>query len=61
MSRYTNILYRREPGLSLDEFRRVLTEPGLGATRPVDDASRLGAMLSGANLILTAFWFLRES
>jgi ribosomal protein S18 acetylase RimI-like enzyme len=54
MSRYPNILYRHEPQLSVDEFRRVLTESGLGATRPVDDASRLGAMLCGANLILTA-------
>jgi GNAT superfamily N-acetyltransferase len=54
MSGPAKILYRREPDLSLDEFRRVLVESGLGATRPVDDPERLGAMLSGANLMLTA-------
>lgn len=36
------------------EFRRVLVESGLGATRPVNDEIRLQAMLSAASLIVTA-------
>ncbi len=48
------IVYAREVTLEVDDFRRVLVESGLGATRPVDDLSRLQAMLSGANLIVTA-------
>lgn len=54
MTERPRILYAREPALDAAEFRRVLVESGLGATRPVDDAPRLQAMLSGANLILTA-------
>lgn len=50
----SHVLYDREPALGVDEFRRVLVESGLGATRPVDDESRLAAMLAGANLIVTA-------
>lgn len=48
------VLYAREPALGVNEFRTVLIESGLGATRPVDDETRLEAMLSGANLIVTA-------
>ncbi|MBZ9806812.1 GNAT family N-acetyltransferase [Mesorhizobium sp. BR1-1-9] len=48
------ILYAREPALDVAEFRRVLVDSGLGEIRPVDDADRLRAMLSGANLVLTA-------
>lgn len=48
------VLYAREPALGVSEFRAVLIESGLGATRPVDDETRLEAMLSGANLIVTA-------
>lgn len=48
------VLYARESAIGVDEFRRVLVESGLGATRPVADEARLQAMLSGANLILTA-------
>lgn len=43
-----------EPALDVDEFRRVLVESGLGATRPVDDRPRLQAMLSAAGLVLAA-------
>ena len=50
----SQILYAREPALDVAEFRRVLVESGLGETRPVDDEARLRAMLSGANLVLTA-------
>jgi ribosomal protein S18 acetylase RimI-like enzyme len=54
MTLQTSIHYRAEPELSVLEFRRVLNESGLGATRPVDDSKRLHEMLSNANLILTA-------
>ena len=49
-----NIIYAREPSLDLAEFRRVLIESGLGATRPVKDHARLRSMLAGSNLVLTA-------
>jgi ribosomal protein S18 acetylase RimI-like enzyme len=48
------VRYAREQSLDAAEFRRVLVESGLGASRPVDDEPRLQAMLSGANLIVTA-------
>lgn len=54
MSEQPRVLYDAEPSLDAAEFRRVLVESGLGATRPVDDRPRLDAMLSGANLIVTA-------
>jgi len=54
MSEHPNILYSQEPDLDVSEFRRVLVESGLGATRPIEDEARLQAMLSGADLIVTA-------
>jgi ribosomal protein S18 acetylase RimI-like enzyme len=54
MTERPRILYAREPSLDVAEFRRVLVESGLGATRPIDDEPRLKAMLSAADLILTA-------
>jgi ribosomal protein S18 acetylase RimI-like enzyme len=48
------IRYAREVTLDVKEFRCVLVESGLGVTRPVDDEPRLNAMLSAADLILTA-------
>ena len=48
------VRYAREPTLDVTEFRCVLLESGLGAIRPVDDEPRLKAMLSAADLILTA-------
>jgi ribosomal protein S18 acetylase RimI-like enzyme len=54
MAKNSHVLYAREPALDIAEFRRVLVESGLGETRPVDDPARLQAMLSGANLVLTA-------
>lgn len=53
MSRDT-IVCAREPGLSVQEYGRVLRDSGLGATRPLDDEPRIQRMLSGANLIMTA-------
>jgi ribosomal protein S18 acetylase RimI-like enzyme len=54
MTERPRIRYAREPALDVAEFRRVLMESGLGATRPVGDEPRLKEMLSGANLILSA-------
>lgn len=54
MTAQSKIIYAREPELDVAEFRRVLVESTLGETRPVDDDARLQAMLSGANLVLTA-------
>jgi hypothetical protein len=54
MTEQPSVLYAAETNLDTAEFRRVLMESGLGATRPVDDRPRLEAMLSGANLIVTA-------
>jgi len=54
MNQPSHVLYEREQTLGVDEFRQVLVHSGLGATRPVDDEPRLRAMLSGANLIVTA-------
>jgi GNAT superfamily N-acetyltransferase len=54
MTEPARILYGRKQALEAAEFRRVLAESGLGATRPIDDTPRLQAMLSGANLVLAA-------
>ncbi|QUD88673.1 GNAT family N-acetyltransferase [Phenylobacterium montanum] len=48
------VAYAREQDLSVAEFSQVLAESGLGATRPLDDAVRIGRMLAHANLIMTA-------
>ena len=48
------VVYAREASLDVAEFRRVLIESGLGATRPIADDDRLRSMLAGASLILTA-------
>ncbi|MBZ9675274.1 GNAT family N-acetyltransferase [Mesorhizobium sp. ES1-1] len=54
MSASSKILYASEPALDSAEFRQVLMESGLGDIRPVEDDARLKAMLSGANLVVTA-------
>jgi hypothetical protein len=54
MTEHLRILYAREPNPNVTEFRRVLVESRLGATRPIGDEPRLQAMLSAADLILTA-------
>jgi GNAT superfamily N-acetyltransferase len=48
------VVYARESALDVEEFRRVLVESGLGATRPVGDLPRLAAMLAAADLVVTA-------
>ena len=47
------ITYAEEPGLTVAEFRHVLRDGGL-PIRALDDPARLRAMLSAANLVLTA-------
>jgi GNAT superfamily N-acetyltransferase len=54
MTEHPDILYSQEPELDVAEFRRVLVESGLGATRPIEDEARLKTMLAGADLIVTA-------
>ena len=48
------VIYARETDLGAAEFAQVLAESGLGATRPIDDPERMGQMLSGADLVVTA-------
>lgn len=48
------IAYGVDPNLSAAEFRRVLVSSGLAPRRPADDIDRLGRMLAGATLIVTA-------
>lgn len=48
------IRYAREPDLTAGEFKQVLEACSLGANRPVDDPTRLEAMLRGAGLVVTA-------
>ena len=51
---HPRIVCTAEPALDPAEFRRVLIDSGLARIRPVDDLARLAAMLSGADLVLTA-------
>lgn len=48
------VFYGVEPTLDAEAFRRVLDESGLGRIRPTADLVRLQAMLSAANLVVTA-------
>lgn len=48
------VIYARQADLDAGEFVRVLNDSGLGATRPVGDLRRIGQMLSGADLVVTA-------
>ncbi|MGO1001754.1 GNAT family N-acetyltransferase [Lysobacter sp. CA196] len=54
MAEPIRIVYAREPAIEVAEFRQVLERSGLGTIRPVADEPRLQAMLSAANLIVTA-------
>jgi ribosomal protein S18 acetylase RimI-like enzyme len=50
----SEVIYISEPGLEVSEFCRVLAESGPGLTRPLGDAARMAALVSGADLIVTA-------
>ena len=54
MTQPAKVIYAAEPSLDVAQFRRVLVQSGLGATRPVDDETRLKTMLANAGLVLTA-------
>lgn len=54
MTKSRPVHYAREDSVATDEFARVLAESGLGEIRPIGDEARLAAMLSAANLIVTA-------
>jgi GNAT superfamily N-acetyltransferase len=55
------VVYSRETTVDVIEFKRVLMESGLGKVRPVNDEARLGRLISGANLIITARVAVRGS
>ena len=46
--------YAVETAVSVEEFRSLLIDSGLGARRPIDDVARLEAMIRHANLVVTA-------
>jgi ribosomal protein S18 acetylase RimI-like enzyme len=54
MAEPSAVSYAREQDLSVEAFAKLLGESGLGATRPLNDAERMGRMLGQADLIVTA-------
>jgi GNAT superfamily N-acetyltransferase len=48
------VVCQLEPHLDPASFRDVLIASGLGATRPVDDMTRIQEMLAGATLVVSA-------
>lgn len=54
MNASPHIVFAREATLEVAEFRKILVDAGLGASRPVEDSDRLRMMLVGSNLIMTA-------
>lgn len=48
------IKYQIENDLSAEEFRDVLVKSTLGERRPIEDFDRIKAMVTNANLIITA-------
>lgn len=48
------VVYAREQDLSVEAFRLLLVDSGLGARRLIDDADRLDRMVRHSNLIITA-------
>lgn len=49
-----SVTYAVEPDLSAHEFIAVLSRTSLGERRPLDDGSRIEAMLRNASVIVTA-------
>ncbi|WP_232629553.1 GNAT family N-acetyltransferase [Methylobacterium sp. Leaf118] len=48
------VVYAREPDLGAEAFQEVLVASGLAPRRPAEILERLGRMLAGADLIITA-------
>ena len=49
-----NLTYQSEPALTPEEFIDVLVRSTLAERRPVDDPDAIGAMLTNADIIVTA-------
>jgi GNAT superfamily N-acetyltransferase len=50
----SEIVYAREPGLSVEDYVSVVSETTLGPTRPLRNRERIAEMLANANIIVTA-------
>ncbi|RYE85046.1 MAG: GNAT family N-acetyltransferase [Hyphomicrobiales bacterium] len=50
----SDILYARDPGLTVDEYVDVVGHSELGATRPISDRERVARMIASAGLVVTA-------
>jgi GNAT superfamily N-acetyltransferase len=50
----TGVVYAEEPGLSVDDYISVLADTTMRTKRPLQNRKRIGEMLAGANLIVTA-------
>ena len=48
------IQYQIEKDLPLKDFKKILTDSGLGKRRPFNDGARLDLMLKNSNLVITA-------
>ena len=55
LKEHSLISYRVGNDLSLEEVIELYRSSTLGERRPVDDSSRMAAMLKNANLVLTAW------
>ena len=49
-----SVTYAEEPGLGVDDYVSVLAETTMRSKRPLANRKRIGDMLAGANLIVTA-------
>lgn len=49
-----SVTYAEEPGLGIDDYVSVLAETTMRTKRPLANRKRIGEMLAGANLIVTA-------
>jgi predicted N-acetyltransferase YhbS len=54
MSESNGVAYALEPDLPAAEMIDVLRRSTLGERRPIDDADRIGRMIRGATLVVTA-------
>lgn len=55
MTQASDVEYRVNQPISVEQFTALLSETSLGPRRPLDDEARLGRMLSHANLTVTAW------
>ena len=50
----TQIVYAADPNLTVADYIDVVGHSDLGATRPIGDPERIGRMIAGANVVVTA-------